>query len=54
MDGLTDDGQRFIGHLKINPVLDRLAEPHWKRPVGRPPAERPDAKAGQLNLLPDY
>jgi hypothetical protein len=82
MDGLTDDGQRFIGRLKTNAVLDRLARPHLKRPVGRPPAEgyqslvelgsyraegwrhaqrlilviidEPDAKTGQLNLLPDY
>ena len=63
-------------------MLDRLAEPHLKRPVGRPPkggyeevielglyraeswkhaqrvllviVDRPDAKTGQLNLLPDY
>lgn len=39
MDGLTDDGQRFIGRLKSNAVIDRLAAPHLKRPVGRPPAE---------------
>lgn len=39
MDGLSDDGQRFIGRLKSNAVIDRLAAPHLKRPVGRPPAE---------------
>lgn len=82
MDGLTDDGLRFIGRLKTNAVLDRLAAPYLNRPVGRPPKEgyetlvelgphraegwrhaqrlilvvvdNPDAKTGQLNLLPDY
>ena len=39
MDALTDRGVRFIGRLKANAVLDRLAEPHLKRPVGRPPSE---------------
>ena len=39
MDGLTDDGTRFLGRLKSNPVLDELALPHLKRPVGRPPKE---------------
>lgn len=39
MDGLTDDGLRFIGRLKTNAVLDRLAAAHLKRPIGRPPAE---------------
>jgi len=39
MDFLTDHKQRFIGRLKGNPVLDRLAEPYLKRPVGRPPKE---------------
>jgi hypothetical protein len=39
MDALTDRGVRFIGRLKGNPVLDRLAEPHLTRPVGRPPKE---------------
>jgi len=37
MDFLTEENVRFLGRLKSNPVLDRLAEPHLKRPVGRPP-----------------
>jgi len=39
MDALTDREVRFLGRLKGNPVLDRLAEPHLKRPAGRPPRE---------------
>lgn len=39
MDFLTDEKLRFIGRLRSNPVLDRLAAPHLKRPVGRPPRE---------------
>ena len=39
MDFLSDEKVRFLGRLKGNPVLDRLAEPHLKRPVGRPPRE---------------
>ena len=39
MDGLTDDGIRFVGRLTSNPVLQRMAEPYLKRPTGRPPAE---------------
>jgi len=27
----------YLGRLKSNPVLDRMAAPHLKRPVGRPP-----------------
>jgi hypothetical protein len=37
MDYLTDEKVRFIGRLKSNAVLDRLAAPHLKRPTGRPP-----------------
>ncbi len=37
MDSLTDEGIRFIGRLKGNPVLDDRAQPHLVRPVGRPP-----------------
>ena len=37
MDGLSDDGVRFCGRLRKNPVLVRLAEPHTSRPPGRPP-----------------
>ena len=82
LDFLTDEKLRFLGRLKSNAVLERLATPHLTRPVGRPPKEgyevvvelgtyraeswrhaqrlllvivdRPDAKSGQLNLLPDY
>lgn len=39
MDQLTLDGVRFLGRLKSNAVLDRLAEPYLTRPVGRPPKE---------------
>ena len=39
LDCLTDRKKRFIGRLKGNAVLDRLAEPHLRRPVGRPPRE---------------
>jgi len=39
IDPLTDDGIRFVGRLKSNPVLQRLAEPFLGRPVGRPPTE---------------
>jgi len=37
LDFLTDEKRRFLGRLKSNPVLDRLAAPHLWRPVGRPP-----------------
>ncbi len=30
---------RFIGRLKTNNVLERMARPHLQRPVGRPPKE---------------
>lgn len=39
LDTLTDDGIRFIGRLKKNDVLERLAQPFLKRPIGRPPSE---------------
>ena len=39
LDYLTDEKLRFLGRLKSNPVLDRLAAPHLWRPVGRPPKE---------------
>jgi hypothetical protein len=39
MDPLKARGIRFVGRLKTNPVLERLAAPHVKRPPGRPPAE---------------
>ena len=37
LDYLTRRNVRFLGRLKANPVLDRLAEPHLGRPPGRPP-----------------
>lgn len=37
LDYLARRKVRFLGRLKANPVLDRLAEPHLKRPPGRPP-----------------
>src|SRR5277367_5580506 len=37
LDYLTDEKLRFLGRLRSNAVLDRLAEPYLKRPVGRPP-----------------
>ncbi len=39
MDGLSDDGIRFVGRLRLNPALERLAAPHVTRAVGRPPSE---------------
>jgi hypothetical protein len=39
LDYLTDNKLHFLGRLKSNAVLDRLAAPHLKRPVGRPPKE---------------
>lgn len=39
LDALTDRGVRFVSRLPNNPVLDQLARPHLKRPVGRPPSE---------------
>ena len=37
LDYLTGEKLRFIGRLKSNAVLDRMAAPHLKRPAGRPP-----------------
>lgn len=39
MDPLSDDGIRFVGRLRSNDVLEKLAQPHLCRPVGRPPKE---------------
>jgi hypothetical protein len=39
LDYLTDEKVRFIGRIKSNAVLERLAAPHLARPVGRPPKE---------------
>lgn len=37
LDALSDHGVRFVARLAKNPVLERLAQPHTGRPVGRPP-----------------
>ena len=39
MDGLKERGIRFVGRLRSNKVLQELAAPHVRRPVGRPPSE---------------
>ena len=39
LDYLTEEKQRFLGRIKSNAVLQRLAAPHLTRPVGRPPRE---------------
>ena len=39
LDFLTNEKLRFLGRLRSNAVLDRLAEPDRKWPVGRPPKE---------------
>ena len=39
LDYITDEKVRFIGRLRSNAVLDRLAQPHLQRPAGRPPQE---------------
>jgi len=39
LDYLAQRKTRFLGRLKSNPVLDALAQPHLKRPPGRPPRE---------------
>jgi hypothetical protein len=39
LDFLTDQKLRFLGRLKSNAVVERIAAPHLKRPVGRPPKE---------------
>jgi hypothetical protein len=39
LDDLTDENLRFIGRIKANAVLQRMAAPHSTRPAGRPPKE---------------
>ena len=36
---LEAENVRYVARLRKNPVLQRLAEPHLKRPPGRPPRE---------------
>jgi hypothetical protein len=37
LDYLAVEAVPFVGRLKSNPVLDRMAEPYVRRPPGRPP-----------------
>lgn len=37
LDDLTDENVHFVGRLKSNPVLEKMAAPHLWRPLGRPP-----------------
>ncbi len=39
MDAMTDENLKFVGHLKTNARLEKLAAPHITRPAGRPPRE---------------
>ncbi len=39
LSALEERGIPYVGRLRGNPALDRLAAPHLKRPVGRPPKE---------------
>ena len=39
LDAIDDEGARFVGRIKNNAVLDRLAAAHLKRPPGRPTAD---------------
>lgn len=39
LTGLEKEGIPFVARIKNNTVLDKLAEPYLKRPVGRPPRE---------------
>lgn len=39
MVALEDRGTGFVARVRNNPILNRMAEPYLKRPVGRPPAE---------------
>ena len=36
LDAIDDEGVRFVGRIKKNPVLDGMAAPFLKRPPGRP------------------
>lgn len=37
LDELTDENIRFCGRIKKNNVLEEMARPYLRRPVGRPP-----------------
>lgn len=36
LDAIDDEDARFVGRIRSNAVLDRLAEPYLSRPPGRP------------------
>ena len=36
LDAVDDEGVSFVGRIKNNPILDKLAEPYLSRPPGRP------------------
>ena len=36
LDAIDDEGAQFVGRIRNNAVLNALAEPHLKRPPGRP------------------
>jgi len=39
LDAIDDEGVRFVGRIRNNAVLDKLAEPYLSRPPGRPTKE---------------
>ena len=39
LDAIDDEGVRFVGRIKNNAVLDKLAAPHLSRSPGRPTKE---------------
>jgi hypothetical protein len=39
LTALEQRGTHYVARIKNNPVLDRLAGPYLRRPVGRPPTE---------------
>lgn len=39
LSGLEAEGVHYVARIRSNPVLHRMAEPHLKRPPGRPPKE---------------
>jgi hypothetical protein len=39
LSGLERNGTPYVARLRNNKVLDRLAQPHLRRPPGRPPQE---------------
>jgi hypothetical protein len=39
LDGLEARGTKYVARIRNNPVLDRMAEPDLRRPVGRRPKE---------------